>query len=156
MKRIIVLVVIAFSIIFSGNLSAKKLKEAEVPAVVVKKFKSMHGSADKIEYNIKEENGKDMYRIRFEEEEYDYEYFFEKDGTIYRMDGEMPINELPERIKKIIDKKFEGEQIVEVEKIIRNYDEKGYQIKLVKGNKETKVEFDSKDRVVEINMKFKY
>ncbi len=156
MKRIIVLTVIAFSLMFSGDLYAKKLKESEVPVVVVKKFKEMHSSADKIEYNLKEENGKDMYRIRFEEEEYDYEYFFEKDGSIYRMDGEVPIDQLPERIKKIVEKQFAGEQIVEVEKIIRNYDEEGFQVKLIKGNKETKVEFDDENRVVEINMKFKY
>lgn len=156
MKRIIILAVLALSIMLAGDLEAKKLKETEVPVVVIKKFKSMHESADKIEYNLKEENGKDMYRIRFEEEEYDYEYFFEKDGTIYRMDGEIPVDETPERILKLVAKKFEGEQIIEVEKIIRNYDEHGFQVKLLKGNKETKVEFDDEDRVVEINMKFKY
>ncbi len=156
MKKLLILSFLAFSILLSGNVSAKKLKESEVPAIVIKKFKELHSSAYKIDYNLKEENGKDMYRIRFEEERYDFEYFFENDGTLYRMDGEIPTDDLPEKIKNIVENKFPGEQIIEVERIIRNYDEAGFQVKLIKGNKETKVEFDNENRVVEINMKFKY
>ncbi len=156
MNKYFLILVLSFSLMFVSILDAKKLKESEVPAVVLNKFKQMHTSANKIEYNLKEENGKDMYRIRFEENKYDLEYFFEKDGKVYRMDGEIAIDLLPEKIRQIVEKKFEGEQIVEVEKTIRNYDEHGFQVKLVKGNKETKVDFDNKNRIIEINIKFKY
>ncbi len=130
---------ILIALFITSVCTAQKLKESEVPAPVVKTFKSIYKDITKVEWG-KEKDGK--YEAEFVVNNIETSATFTEDGVLWETETEIIKSELPKSIPDYISKNYKGYKISEASKIINAAGATNYEAEIKRLGKHMDLLFD--------------
>jgi len=110
MKKVIVLSVFCLGL---SNLSAQKIKEAEVPAVVKEGFKKSFPNLNAEEWEKEGLN----FEAEFDQNKIETSALFDTTGNLLETEVEIAVKELPKNVIDYFSKNMPGKKIKEASKI---------------------------------------
>lgn len=92
---------------------AQKIKEKEVPNLVLENFKKMYPNAKEVEWEKEDGN----FEVNFDLNEIDNSVLFDEKGTILETELEIELNLLPVGVMEYIKSNYVGKKVKEASKI---------------------------------------
>lgn len=137
MKKLIAAIALVISV---NNMSAQKMKEADVPKAVLTSFQENFKGA-KVEKWEKEEGN---FEAEFDLNKTETSALFSAEGKLLETETEIALSALPAAIKDYISKNYAGFKIEEAAKIVDNKGITTYEAEVEKGKEEFDLIFDDK------------
>jgi uncharacterized membrane protein YkoI len=123
---------------------AQKIRENEVPSLVMNTFKQRFPKATDIGWK---QSGS-LYEASFEVGSAEYEVWIDQSGKLIKLEQEIRESQLPAAVSAAISKEFSGYRTDDIERI----EESGtitYKMELKKGAEEWKVRFDQSGKILD-------
>lgn len=133
------IITIAAIVVSMHTLSAQKVKETEVPKVIVTSFQT-HFKGAKADKWEKEKNGE--FEAEFKLNKKEMSANFASDGTLKETEEEIAVNTLPKSIADYIAKNYVGYKTSEAAKITLAGGKINYEAEVEKGKEEMDLIFD--------------
>lgn len=124
----------------AGAAQAQEMKEAAVPANVVKNFYDSFKDA-KVTSWEKEKNG--SYEAEYVVNNIKSKAVFNAEGALLQTENKIAVSELPKAAADYISKNYQGYTLTEVEQAIAPTGLSHYEAEIKKGNKELELSFDA-------------
>ena len=134
-------ILISFGLVLAVNENEQEISEKEVPAAVLKAFKTAYPNANDIEYTKEKEDGQTVYEIEFELGERELEALYNGDGKLLEVEEEIGLKEVPAAVLNQLKKEFKFYEIEGVEKVSK--DKQIYyelEVEIIENNQEKEFE----------------
>jgi len=125
----------------------KKITAKDVPAAVMKAFKTAYPNATIRGYAREKENGKVLYEIESREGTTTRDVLYNPDGTVAEIEESVAATDLPAEVQQAMKEKFPKAVITKAEKTTAG-DKVTYEIVARQGKKRVTIEFDSSGKVL--------
>jgi len=102
--------------LLTGNISAQKIDQKNVPAVIVNSFQVKFPTADDVDWRLK----KGIYRVKFEVNDKDHEVRLDNRGKIVKHEQDLFFSEIPEDVLQTIREKAPFFDLEDADKITEN------------------------------------
>lgn len=140
MKSLKILAIMLFT---TGFAKAQDLNSADVPVNLRDAFNKEYPKATAVEW----EKEMDHYKVEFDLDRRDHEIWYSASGSIVKKEQEMKKTELPPSIRAVIQSKYAGYRVDDVEMVWKKKI-KTYEVELEKGQDEKHIIFDAKAKVL--------
>ncbi len=147
MKSVLVSAVGVLVIAGISYAGEKKISKKEVPAAVVASFEKSYPAATVNGYAREMDGGKTYFEIESIEGKTHRDVLYTADGMVAELEETMTLEELPERVRSAVQKKFAADSITGIEKTTAGGTVR-YEVHVMKGKMRHEVVFDGDGRVV--------
>jgi len=125
----------------------KKIPAKDVPAAVIKAFKTAYPNATIRGYAREKENGKTYYEIESRDGKTGRDVLYNPDGTVAEVEETIAANDLPAAAQQMIHARHAKAVITKVEKTTVG-DKVTYEISARQGRRRFSLEFDSSGKLL--------
>lgn len=137
---------------FSAAAQEKKITAKQVPAAVIKAFKTAYPNATIRGYAREKENGKVFYEIESREGATKRDVLYNADGTVAELEESISVGDLPADAQQAIKQQYPKAVITIAEKTTAG-DKIGYEVTARQGRKRITMEFDASGKVLSSKIK---
>ena len=151
-SRLITAVLACLLICLSTFAQETKVREKNVPAAVVRAFKSAYPQAQIRGYAKEKEHGKVFYEVESMDGTTHRDILYNPDGTVAEIEERIAATDLPAEAQQTIHQKYPRATITIAEKITIG-DKIGYEVSAKQGKRRISLEFDADGKLVKPNSK---
>lgn len=133
----------AMALLLTAGLSAQDLSLNDVPSNLKNSFEKAYPDANDQEWEMEG----DFYKVEFEIDNNDHDIWYNKDGSTYKMESELHVNDLPEAIQNTLKNSYSDYNTDDITKIEQD-NNTTYKVELEKIAGDKIVMFSSNGKVI--------